>query len=211
LQNIKQREFLLLLKKMSDVEAQADHIRNWLKNCRSDLYTIECVDFLTDHDGMESYSIHVIARDANQETVGVLAFKIKYPYLKIYPCHVKPQASGKGLTCQMYMVPMAFAAEDKNIRTVVAKEVDGTLVRKFGFLPDGTLFVGDPLVRRQLLASMQTLYDACAGVVKLCTDRLAQAEMFVVSDKPGLDWSAVNPNFVQVGPAPPGRPAQSSG
>jgi hypothetical protein len=187
---------------MSDVEFQAEHIRRWLKDSRYDDFTIECVDFKNvDNDGRTSYSIHVMAKDQNQETVGVLAFKIKYPYLKLYPCHVKPSARGKGLTCQMYMVPMAFAAEDENIKLIVAKQVDSTLANKFGVARDGKLDISDPRNRNGLLSVMQRLFEICSNVKRAFTSRLARAQVFAVSDDPELDWSDVDPNFVRVGPA----------
>jgi diadenosine tetraphosphate (Ap4A) HIT family hydrolase len=194
-------------KKMSDVEYQADHIRRWLKDSRYDEYTIECVDFLNvDDEGRKSYSIHVIARDKGQETVGVLAFKIKYPYLRVYPCHVKPSASGHGLTCQMYMVPMAFAAEDEKIKLIVAKQVDSTLVNKFRFPRDGELDISDPRGRNGLLTTMERLFEICSNGKRAFKSRLARAEVMTVTDDPELDWSDVAPNFVRVGP---GKAAQA--
>lgn len=186
---------------MSAVELQAEHLRQWLKSSRIDGYTIECTDFKTIDEYEEvSYSIHVTVRNSAKETVGALAFKILYPWLKLYPCHLKPEAQGKGLTCQMYMVPMAFAAEDERIEIVKAKRVDATLRTKFGFDERGVLQVGEPGVRDHLLTVMQKCYDESKNLRKRFATRLARARVFAVTDGIRQDWSDKDPYFVTIGP-----------
>lgn len=188
---------------MSAVELQAKHLREWLKGSRIDGFTIDCVDFKTVNpdDDEVSYSIYVTARNPANETVGELAFKILYPFLKLYPCHLKPEAQGRGLTCQMYMVPMAFAAEDERITMVRAKQVDATLQTKFKFNSRGVLKLGQPGVRDELLRVMQKCYDESRSLVKSFTTRLARARVFAVTDgSSGTDWSHTDPNFVTIGP-----------
>jgi len=96
---------------------------------------------------------------------------------------------------------MAFAAEDENIKLIVAKQVDSTLANKFGVARDGKLDISDPRNRNGLLSVMQRLFEICSNVKRAFTSRLARAQVFAVSDDPELDWSDVDPNFVRVGPA----------
>ena len=185
----------------SAVEIQADNVREWLKGSRIDGFTIECVDFKTvDENDRISYTIQVIVRNQSQQTVGGLTFKIRYPWLKLYPSYLKPEAQGRGLTCQMYMIPMAFAAEDERITMVNAKEVDSTLINKFHFSESGTLMIETPEERQALLNVMQRGYDACINVVKSFTSRRNRADVFAITDG-SKDWSQVDPDVVTVGPS----------
>jgi hypothetical protein len=100
----------------------------------------------------------------------------------------------------MYMIPMAFAAEDDQITMINAKEVDSTLINKFHFSESGTLLIETPEQRQALLEVMQQGYDACRDVVKKFHSRRNRADLFAVTDGSGKDWSEVDPDVVTVGP-----------
>jgi hypothetical protein len=163
---------------MTDVPAQAARVRNWLTDSRSDGYTINLKEF---KDG-GGYVVVVWANDPDGNLVGELRFKIAYPWLKIYRAFVAPEAGGRRLTCQMYMVAMAFAAEDDRILRVKAKEQDPTLINHFGFDPKtGILSLTNLAQRNALLELLDSKYKACEAVQKGYETKLGPAQILVIT------------------------------
>lgn len=176
---------------MSDVPTLVKNVRTWLNDSRRDAYTVHLQEFDdVSNEGKKGFVGVVWATDLSSKLVAELRFKIAYPWLKIYRCFVLPEASGNGLTCQMYMVPMAFAAEDSRITMVKAKQMDPNLVDRFGFNQLGVLSLREPSERDALLATMDRCYDACENLNKCYETRLAQSQLLVITDNPeDPSWS----------------------
>lgn len=170
---------------MSDIPTLASNVRAWLKDSRRDAYQVHLQEFEdVSPEGKKGYVVIVWATNSESKLVAELRFKITYPWLKIYRCFVLPEAGGNGLTCQMYMVPMAFAAEDMRITMVKAKQMDPNLVGRFGFNKSGVLSLKDPKERDALLEIMDKCYDACENLNKCYEARLSQSQLLVITDNP---------------------------
>jgi hypothetical protein len=170
---------------MSKVSTIASDVRRWLKDSRSDGFSVHLQEFedTLGNKGRSEYAVLVWATDIQGKLVASLSFKISYPWMKIYKCHVLPAAGGRRLTCQMYMVPMAFAIEDLRITRVQSKKLDPNLVDRFGFDEKGYLSLRDPSERDALQEVMENCYQACADVNKCFESRLGKSQLLIITDK----------------------------
>jgi hypothetical protein len=166
---------------MSKVPAIADDIRLWLEGSRTDAFSIHLQEF--ENADKKGYMVLVWATNIKGKLVAKLSFKIAYPWLKIYRCYVLPEARGNLLTCQMYMVPMAFATEDLNIKMVKAKELDPNLVDRFAFNAQGFLSLRKPSERDALQDTMENCYAACAQMQKCFKSNLGKSQLLIITDK----------------------------
>lgn len=179
------------MSKVSAVPNIASDVRSWLKNSRSDQYSIHLQEFEdVSPTGKKGYTIVVWARDLDCNLVAELRFKIMYPWLKIYRCFVMPKAGGQKLTCQMYMAAMAFATEDLQITMVKAKQQDPNLVHRFGFDEKGFLSLRTVEERDALQTIMENCIGVCAEVNKCFESRLSKSQVLIITDKINdLLWS----------------------
>lgn len=168
---------------MSKVSRIASDVRRWLEGSRSDGFSIHLQEFEDSLAEKGAYAVLVWATNIQGKLVAKLSFKIAYPWMKIYRVYVLPEAGGRRLTCQMYMVPMAFAIEDLKINMIKAKQLDPNLVDRFGFDEKGFLSLRKAEERDALQNIMENCYKACADVTKCFESRLGKSQLLIITDK----------------------------